>query len=254
MANVVRGKRKDGRVDLPVASATVIEAGDLVYLDTAANDVKPASSQADNGAEERNQAEYAQNHYGVAEHASANGDTRDVLVNASLETEYEFAVPSAVYRAGDLLGASENGAGDGLEDQQLEAVTSKDLAIAVVTDDSASARTTVNCKFLKSAKYAPQLPARADANTETLTGDRVLTHDDTKLQLIDPGGASRNLDLPAEEESAGLTFFIKNQADAAEDLTVRDDAAATVVTISQNEGAIVWCDGTTWVGLVGGNT
>lgn len=68
---------------------------------------------------------------------------------------------------------------------------------------------------------------------------------------IDPGGAGRTVDLPPEGESTGARLVLVNTADAAEDLTVRDDGGATtIVTISQNEEATVWCDGTAWHGNV----
>ena len=50
MANTMRWRYGDTNpVMLPVDSATVIEIGDLVYLDT--DDAKPASAQADQGTE-----------------------------------------------------------------------------------------------------------------------------------------------------------------------------------------------------------
>ncbi len=89
---------------------------------------------------------------------------------------------------------------------------------------------------------------------ETLSGDRVITvaeMERTQIFLFDPGGAGRNLDLPAEETSKGAVIFISNRADAAEVITIRNDAAATVCTPTQNEAAIVFCDGVSWCGLVG---
>lgn len=80
----------------------------------------------------------------------------------------------------------------------------------------------------------------------TATGDLTLTAQYRRYLRIDPGGAARNVDLPAEATSNGLSFEILNTADAAEALTVRDDAGATVVTIAQNEKATVHCDGTSW--------
>jgi len=92
-----------------------------------------------------------------------------------------------------------------------------------------------------------------DANTETLSGNRTLLITDYMLQFIDPDGA-RTITLPAEASSAGLVFIIANAAGGAEDITVQDDAPATVVTIGQNESAMVFCDGVTWFGMVGANT
>jgi hypothetical protein len=51
------------------------------------------------------------------------------------------------------------------------------------------------------------------------------------------------VDLPGVDEDLpdndGRFYMILNTADAAEDLTIRNPAGATVVTISQNERAIV---------------
>lgn len=89
---------------------------------------------------------------------------------------------------------------------------------------------------------------------ETLAGDRVITIAEVeKYQALafDPGGTGRNVDLPPEEACAGVHLFISNTADAAEVLTVRNDAGGTVVTPTQAEACMVWCDGVRWYGMVG---
>lgn len=89
---------------------------------------------------------------------------------------------------------------------------------------------------------------------ETLAGARVLTFDEVErfqAFAFDPGGAGRNVDLPAEEACAGAYLYISNTADAAEVLTIRNDGGSTVVTPTQNECAFVWCDGVRWYGMVG---
>jgi len=85
-------------------------------------------------------------------------------------------------------------------------------------------------------------------NRETLSGDKTLATGDAQIQNIDPGGAARNLDLPAEE--AGLQFLIANRADAAEAITVRDDSDSTLVTVNQDETAVCISDGTGWIAYV----
>lgn len=88
---------------------------------------------------------------------------------------------------------------------------------------------------------------RLGINAMTLGADLTLTHGAAPLQFLDPGGAGRKVLMPTEADSKGLCFFIVNKADAAEDLTIRDDAdAATVGTISQNEMAMLVCNGTIW--------
>ncbi len=88
---------------------------------------------------------------------------------------------------------------------------------------------------------------------EVLGADRVLTQaevDDNNIFSFDPA-AARNLDLPAEADNAGIVLFIANTANAAEVITIRDDAAGTVCTPTQAESAIVFCDGVSWRGIVG---
>jgi hypothetical protein len=89
---------------------------------------------------------------------------------------------------------------------------------------------------------------------ETLAGARVITQAEIEryqAMAFDPGGAGRNVDLPAVANNKGTYLYISNTADAAEVLTIRDAAAATIVTPTQNESCLVWCDGVRWYGHVG---
>lgn len=83
-------------------------------------------------------------------------------------------------------------------------------------------------------------------SSETATGAVTLDSTYGTFIKIDPGGAARDVTLPAEAGSEGRTLLICNTADAAEDLTVKDDGASTIGTVSQNECAIFTCDGTSW--------
>jgi len=96
--------------------------------------------------------------------------------------------------------------------------------------------------------------ASGEINTETLSDNKTIAAGDPQVQFLDPGGSGRTVTLPAEASSTGRLYFIVNTADAAEDLTVKDDAANTIVTISQDEAGLVVCDGTSWKGFVGANT
>lgn len=126
MANTMRWRYGDTNpVMLPVDSATVIEIGDLVYLDT--DDAKPASSQADQGTESGNQQLFHDGFAGAAMQNSANGDTQPIRVATS--GVFEFDCISATLEVGDLIGADEDGAGTALEDQTVAAVTGANEAI-----------------------------------------------------------------------------------------------------------------------------
>lgn len=89
------------------------------------------------------------------------------------------------------------------------------------------------------------------AAAETLTGARTLTNAEiqaAQLWSFDPGGAARDLTLPTvAAENTGIVLFIANKADAAEVLTIKD-GVGTICTPTQNESAVVWCDGATWDG------
>lgn len=97
--------------------------------------------------------------------------------------------------------------------------------------------------------------SRFSAKTnETLTAARTITLDEVERYQafgFDPGGAGRTITLPAEEVCEGVFLYISNTADAAEVLTIQNDAAATVVTPTQGEACVVWCDGVRWYGMVG---
>ena len=96
-------------------------------------------------------------------------------------------------------------------------------------------------------------PARWSNVTMTLSANLTLTKDSPTMLFIDPNGA-RDLTLPAEADSDGLFFIIVNQAGSSEVITIQEDTPATVCTPDQNETALVFCDGTTWEGLVGANS
>jgi len=85
-------------------------------------------------------------------------------------------------------------------------------------------------------------------NTDTMTGNVTLTVADDQIQSLDPT-ADRDLTLPAEAVSSGLTFIIKNVADGADEvITIKNDAPATIGYLYPEEIGIYSCDGTSWVG------
>ena len=87
-------------------------------------------------------------------------------------------------------------------------------------------------------------------NVETLSGDKTLTDSSDMVQTLDPGGAGRNVDLPADD--VGLpVYIIANTADAAEDLTVRDSGTNTIHAVSQDEAAMFLNTGSGYV-VIGG--
>ena len=91
---------------------------------------------------------------------------------------------------------------------------------------------------------------------ETLAANRTITAAEfSKYEIFafDPGGAARDVTLPTEAASGGTSSMaveitILNAADAAEVITIKNDAGTglTGATPTQAEGSIVTCDGTSW--------
>tara|TARA_R110000824_G_scaffold197027_1_gene380295 strand:+ start:83 stop:448 length:366 start_codon:yes stop_codon:yes gene_type:complete len=80
-----------------------------------------------------------------------------------------------------------------------------------------------------------------DFEVEVLSGARTLTHKDAQHIKLDPGGASKTVILPAPR--AGSWFWIFNGANAAEDLDLKQSNGTTaLVSVNQNESAIVFCE------------
>lgn len=91
---------------------------------------------------------------------------------------------------------------------------------------------------------ANQVQVRGIATTtETLAGAVQLTAKSAQILRLDPGGASRNVTLPGAVDGVantdGLPFFISNAADAAENLAILQPGGAALVTLNQNEAALI---------------
>lgn len=81
---------------------------------------------------------------------------------------------------------------------------------------------------------------------ETLSGARSVTKADGGVLTLDPGGASRNVTFGSDCEINGYRVWIGNKADAAENLVVKDSGGTTIVTLNQNEGALLGYNGSAW--------
>lgn len=111
-----------------VASATVIEKGDMVYYDGTADQVKPASAFTwDSDGLADTQASFAASFYGIAVEASPSGESTAISIDISPMSVYEIDVPSATYNLDTTLGPDENSSA--LHDQKLEtAVAASSIA------------------------------------------------------------------------------------------------------------------------------
>jgi len=144
MSNKLRFR--SGQVELHkvrVDSGTVIEAGDLVWLDT--NDAKPAADFTWTTDLATTQAAFAAVFLGVAHQSSAGGETADISVDLSPFSIYEFDVDSDTYELGDLMGP-DNLSTD-LTNQKLTNVGSSGLAIARAAEYKPAASSLLRVQF-----------------------------------------------------------------------------------------------------------
>lgn len=142
MANRLRFR--SGQVQLHklrVNSATVIEAGDLLFLDT--DDVKPASDFVWDTNLATTQAAFTAVFVGVAHQQSASGDTDDVSVDLSPHSVYEFDVAASTYEVGDPLAP---GGISALTNQQLTGAKRK-RSIARAAEYKADIATSLRVTF-----------------------------------------------------------------------------------------------------------
>jgi hypothetical protein len=90
-------------------------------------------------------------------------------------------------------------------------------------------------------------PFTAEWHNATLAGALVMTISYPNFLRLDPGGAHRDVTLPAESLCDGVFYEFVNAADAAENLVIKDDGGSTIGTINQNEKATFRCNGTAWL-------
>ncbi len=96
-------------------------------------------------------------------------------------------------------------------------------------------------------KITSQVAFIGGVESRTMTGAETWDEKSSNWARLDPGGANRNITLPAEETNDGLWFGIINSADAAENLVILDDAGATIITLNRGEAAVVGCSGSAWI-------
>ena len=77
----------------------------------------------------------------------------------------------------------------------------------------------------------------------TLAGAHTLTLASGQFQVLDPGGAHRDVTLATvAKHDDGYFALIANSANAAENLVVKDAAAATIGTVNQSEAGLFYVD------------
>lgn len=157
MSNNFRYRYGDTKpVMAAVDSATVIEIGDLVWLDT--DDVKPASGVTDTETLAGNQEAFHDAFLGVAEQASAAGDTDEVRVATA--GVFEFDCAAETRQLGQLVGVVEATSGTALVNQSVDNVATEDLAVGRVVKSTTTA--TVLVEIASTIMYGgPQAAAVA---------------------------------------------------------------------------------------------
>lgn len=138
----------------PVASATVIEVGDLLWWDAGASSVKPAADFTWDTDLATTQEQFAKLFVGMSADRSASGDTDDIQVDAA--GVKEFACAAATFNIGDMVGPDDNATPDALLSQQVIAVGTAELAIGRVTKRYASNTTVVCFEALPAMLSRPQ--------------------------------------------------------------------------------------------------
>jgi hypothetical protein len=143
---------RSGQVQLVkcrVDAGTVIEAGDMVWLD--GDDVKPASAFAWDTNLATTQGAFAAKFIGIAHQQSKSGDTAPISVDLSPLSVYEMDVPATTYEVGAPLGPDE--ASSLLMDQQLETAAAAN-AIARAVEFKATAAATLRVSFASAFSVA----------------------------------------------------------------------------------------------------
>lgn len=125
-----------------VDAETVIEAGDLVWLDT--DDVKPASAFTWSSNLATTQGNFAAKFLGVAHQPSALGETAPISIDVSPDSVYEFDVASASYELGTPLGPDESSTT--LMNKQLETCAAA-AAVARASEFTPGATTLLRVTF-----------------------------------------------------------------------------------------------------------
>jgi hypothetical protein len=126
MANTMRWRYGDTNpVMTPVAEATVVEIGDLIYQ--ASGLARTAAMLVDLGTEAANQEAFHDAFVGVAMQASPAGAAEPIRVATS--GVFEFECLSTTAEVGDLWGVDEDGTGVALLNQTIAKVATPNLAI-----------------------------------------------------------------------------------------------------------------------------
>lgn len=89
------------------------------------------------------------------------------------------------------------------------------------------------------------------ATAETLAGNRTLTATEVRtygIWAFDPGGAARDLVVPAATSCTGEILMVTNTADADETITVKV-GSTEVCQVAEGQCVLLFCTGSVWAGV-----
>jgi len=127
-----------------------VQIGDLMFLD--GDDAKPASSQADQGAEAANQRLFARRFLGVSAEKKLAADPAGTI-QVTKVGEYDYDCESATWEVGELVTIDEAASGTALHNQKLVKTTDADLAIGYCSKREPNATTRV--RVVLTSRVAP---------------------------------------------------------------------------------------------------
>ena len=88
---------------------------------------------------------------------------------------------------------------------------------------------------------------KGGVNVESLSGAHTLTESSSMIQILNPDGAHRVVNLPAVKD--GMLYFIANSGSGGKDLTVTKPDTLTFV-VSNGKGLLLACNSTNWFQVI----
>lgn len=96
-------------------------------------------------------------------------------------------------------------------------------------------------------KIPRHIVIKGGINVESLSGAKTLTESSGMIQILNPDGDHRVVNLPAVKD--GMMYFIANSGGGAKDLTVTKPDAGTFV-VSNGKGLLIACNDTNWFQVI----
>lgn len=235
---------------------------DLMFHDT--NDVKPASSQADQSSEDANQRLFAPRFAGLAGDARTASDTDAVAAFPVItDAVVEMDCASSAWEFGDLVTVDEASGGTALENQKLVKTTDPALAIGYCVKREGSATTRVRARLISRVAGHTQVPVGAknsmypllipNAAQQALSGAGAINVTSFYTAWTTTGADAATL---ADGTAIGQLKKIQLIVDGGSDgtLTPSNLNGGTTITFDDaGEYCLLMWDGTGWTVLELGN-